>query len=213
MFKKISRAPPLDGRADNRRGHWRLPSERLRRAPPLDGRAFFFFEQKTAYEMSIGDWSSDVCSSDLIAAAVWGAAKRANQIILHAGSRKDMRAQHVDAASPQRRRALLHHAIRFHLVNRVRQSVGTERKFLGYESWKVRTIRRHAARKNEFLDHCNIAVGFGDCFHHPRRSRNVDLPHSVDVQYSRTNWIDHECQMHNRNRTDLAHQQVELAAR
>src|SRR5205807_9443535 len=58
-----------------------------------------------------------------IAAAVWGAAKRANQIILHAGSRKDMRAQHVDAASPQRRCALLHHAIRFHLVNRVRQSV------------------------------------------------------------------------------------------
>src|SRR6184192_4021757 len=27
---------------------------------------FFFFKQKTAYEMSIGDWSSDVCSSDLI---------------------------------------------------------------------------------------------------------------------------------------------------
>src|SRR6188768_4049458 len=26
---------------------------------------FFFFKQKTAYEMSIGDWSSDVCSSDL----------------------------------------------------------------------------------------------------------------------------------------------------
>src|SRR6184192_3396200 len=25
---------------------------------------FFFFKQKTAYEMSIGDWSSDVCSSD-----------------------------------------------------------------------------------------------------------------------------------------------------
>src|SRR6184192_1475878 len=25
----------------------------------------FFFKQKTAYEMSIGDWSSDVCSSDL----------------------------------------------------------------------------------------------------------------------------------------------------
>src|SRR3546814_1911714 len=26
----------------------------------------FFFEQKTAYEMRISDWSSDVCSSDLI---------------------------------------------------------------------------------------------------------------------------------------------------
>src|SRR3546814_13567068 len=28
---------------------------------------FFFFKQKTAYEMRISDWSSDVCSSDLIA--------------------------------------------------------------------------------------------------------------------------------------------------
>src|SRR3546814_1928734 len=28
---------------------------------------FFFFKQTTAYEMRISDWSSDVCSSDLIA--------------------------------------------------------------------------------------------------------------------------------------------------
>src|SRR3546814_17126404 len=30
---------------------------------------FFFFKQKTAYEMRISDWSSDVCSSDLIEVA------------------------------------------------------------------------------------------------------------------------------------------------
>src|SRR3546814_19044283 len=29
--------------------------------------SFFFFKQKTAYEMRISDWSSDVCSSDLVA--------------------------------------------------------------------------------------------------------------------------------------------------
>src|SRR3546814_4296624 len=29
---------------------------------------FFFFKQKTAYEMRISDWSSDVCSSDLFVA-------------------------------------------------------------------------------------------------------------------------------------------------
>src|SRR3546814_10586710 len=44
---------------------------------------FFFFKQKTAYEMRISDWSSDVCSSDLYwqwlaltltaPVAVWGA--------------------------------------------------------------------------------------------------------------------------------------------
>src|SRR3546814_9788994 len=32
---------------------------------------FFFFKQKTAYEMRISDWSSDVCSSDLKATHKW----------------------------------------------------------------------------------------------------------------------------------------------
>src|SRR3546814_7016188 len=49
---------------------------------------FFFFKQKTAYEMRISDWSSDVCSSDLasgdfalglttlpLAAMVWSAVR------------------------------------------------------------------------------------------------------------------------------------------
>src|SRR3546814_20618990 len=31
----------------------------------IDLLMFFFFKQKTAYEMRISDWSSDVCSSDL----------------------------------------------------------------------------------------------------------------------------------------------------
>src|SRR3546814_9526786 len=35
--------------------------------------SFFFFKQKTAYEMRISDWSSDVCSSDLAPAADAGA--------------------------------------------------------------------------------------------------------------------------------------------
>src|SRR3546814_3080445 len=38
---------------------------------------FFFFKQKTAYEMRISDWSSDVCSSDLdprdVAGCAWSA--------------------------------------------------------------------------------------------------------------------------------------------
>src|SRR3546814_19578430 len=43
---------------------------------------FFFFKQKTAYEMRISDWSSDVCSSDLKAAltsrgCAWRACLRA----------------------------------------------------------------------------------------------------------------------------------------
>src|SRR3546814_6475001 len=33
---------------------------------PCDDFFVFFFKQKTAYEMRISDWSSDVCSSDLL---------------------------------------------------------------------------------------------------------------------------------------------------
>src|SRR3546814_4278513 len=32
----------------------------------FSGVLWFFFKQKTAYEMRISDWSSDVCSSDLL---------------------------------------------------------------------------------------------------------------------------------------------------
>src|SRR3546814_2065693 len=39
----------------------------------------FFFKQKTAYEMRISDWSSDVCSSDLTVAAVWRQEKMADE--------------------------------------------------------------------------------------------------------------------------------------
>src|SRR3546814_9054311 len=35
---------------------------------------FFFFKQKTAYDMRISDWSSDVCSSDLVKAGLRPAA-------------------------------------------------------------------------------------------------------------------------------------------
>src|SRR6059036_860612 len=43
---------------------------RLERAAPVAGRyaclVVFFFKQRTAYEITYGDWSSDVCSSDLV---------------------------------------------------------------------------------------------------------------------------------------------------
>src|SRR3546814_10577984 len=36
---------------------------------------FFFFKQKTAYEMRISDWSSDVCSSDLTRSSMYSIIK------------------------------------------------------------------------------------------------------------------------------------------
>src|SRR3546814_998683 len=41
----------------------------------------FFFKQKTAYEMRISDWSSDVCSSDLAPAPVGAIADRRHAAI------------------------------------------------------------------------------------------------------------------------------------
>src|SRR3546814_4186169 len=43
---------------------------------------FFFFKQKTAYEMRISDWSSDVCSSDLLEEIAFHVAPGAHAVLL-----------------------------------------------------------------------------------------------------------------------------------
>src|SRR3546814_10879456 len=48
---------------------------------------FFLFKQKTAYEMRISDWSSDVCSSDLSCKARAGSS--ATRSWLRAGTRTE----------------------------------------------------------------------------------------------------------------------------
>src|SRR3546814_2785175 len=52
----------------------------------------FFFKQKTAYEMRISDWSSDVCSSDLRAMAV---AVIRHRRLMHVGLHGGVRYRHV----------------------------------------------------------------------------------------------------------------------
>src|SRR3546814_1385627 len=54
---------------------------------------FFFFKQKTAYEMRISDWSSDVCSSDLASLL-----RRRNHIA---------RGRHVDGGTINEERAFV----------------------------------------------------------------------------------------------------------
>src|SRR3546814_3516394 len=43
---------------------------------------FFFFKQKTAYEVRISDWSSDVCSSDLVDGATLVSGRSAFRIVV-----------------------------------------------------------------------------------------------------------------------------------
>src|SRR3546814_7134886 len=60
----------------------------------------FFFKQKTAYEMRISDWSSDVCSSDLInpvIVAESGAVAADARFILSAGAAAGQDASSADA--------------------------------------------------------------------------------------------------------------------
>src|SRR5213076_1227155 len=57
---------------------------------------FFFFKQKTAYEMVGSDWSSDVCSSDLDRARAAEVAGELAQCLAHeAGLQTDVRVAHL----------------------------------------------------------------------------------------------------------------------
>src|SRR3546814_3365488 len=81
----------------------------------------FFFKQKTAYEMRISDWSSDVCSSDLSGgegAEVGGAGEAGQAAILELGvvehvgeQRQELAARLVDVVEvpelPRRERSRL----------------------------------------------------------------------------------------------------------
>src|SRR3546814_5746166 len=65
---------------------------------------FFFFKQKTAYEMRISDWSSDVCSSDLFL--------KRQVVVLFPGVLELLVAQHVERpADPPARAARLDHVV------------------------------------------------------------------------------------------------------
>src|SRR3546814_17929123 len=59
---------------------------------------FFFFKQKTAYEMRISDWSSDVCSSDLKARKALSAIRDEQDRRLHE-ARRAIHAEFGDAIS------------------------------------------------------------------------------------------------------------------
>src|SRR3546814_2190536 len=59
---------------------------------------FFFFKQKTAYEMRISDWSSDVCSSDLIVGNGDGYGGRLDHLVYRCKARR-LAEHHVGRAN------------------------------------------------------------------------------------------------------------------
>src|SRR3546814_21121706 len=65
---------------------------------------FFFFKQKTAYEMRISDWSSDVCSSDLLCRRWTGGLARPGAVVggLRIGRPTAQRAGHPQSRTAGR---------------------------------------------------------------------------------------------------------------
>src|SRR3546814_15429076 len=79
--------------------------------------SFFFFKQKTAYEMRISDWSSDVCSSDLrnldVADSVFFRFGQPPTTDVHLHRRHDQlgHGERLVAIGPHRNEVLLGHTI------------------------------------------------------------------------------------------------------
>src|SRR3546814_994813 len=74
----------------------------------------FFFKQKTAYEMRISDWSSDVCSSDLLLF------RRTVDLVVRRELRPASLRKHLRDRSRQRRLAMVHMADRPDVAVRLR---------------------------------------------------------------------------------------------
>src|SRR3546814_10318856 len=105
--------------------------------------SFFFFKQKTAYEMRISDWSSDVCSSDLVQHAaehLIGCYRDGDpDFIAHTSLREDIgpglmvsgRNLLISTATRMQRRrvdALLQHEVSIHLLTFINGDAQGDRK-------------------------------------------------------------------------------------
>src|SRR3546814_12728934 len=101
--------------------------------------SFFFFKQKTAYEMRISDWSSDVCSSDLPEAMV--AMRRARLAV----PGPEIAARDRSAGPPRRLDPVLDHRV---------EAVAPGRRRAG-------GIGLAVAGEAELLDHPRLAKRFG----------------------------------------------------
>src|SRR3546814_5106000 len=88
----------------------------------------FFFKQKTAYEMRISDWSSDVCSSDL--------ADR-DAILAMRCEFRDV----IDDAIVERDRAVIDQLVNEQRTDRLRGREQTDRRKIGRASCRERVLQ------------------------------------------------------------------------
>ena len=120
-----------------------------------------------------------------------------------------MRTQNVHAASPQRRRALLHHFIGLFFMNCVGQGMRRQHRFFPRWRRQAGSVSRNAAGENELPDRSfRCAIRLSNGFHHTRCASHVDLPHALSIKHAGAHRIDHERKMNHRNRTRLMQQFV-----
>src|SRR3546814_18591307 len=95
---------------------------------------FFCFKQKTAYEMRISDWSSDVCSSDLVRAVVGGMP-----------ALRDARCARIPVARGR------HHELRSRGRNQARRPIAGRNEQIRYTvsmpNWSARSEQRRVGHK------------------------------------------------------------------
>src|SRR3546814_14892350 len=101
---------------------------------------FCFFKQKTAYEMRISDWSSDVCSSDLARAL-------ANQPFYHGCANAAAAASHDCYLARQTihyllsRLSLFQHIAPLHFGQRLwRYEAASDKDDLSNERWRINSM-------------------------------------------------------------------------
>src|SRR3546814_5515123 len=108
----------------------------------------FFLEQSTAYEMRISDWSSDVCSSDLLATQMRVPTVVTNDVLFHEPARRVLQdvvtcIRHnvtIDALGDRRER----HADRY-----IKPPEEMHRLFARYPEALARTLQIAARRSEE----------------------------------------------------------------
>src|SRR3546814_8104783 len=93
---------------------------------------FFFFKQKTAYEMRISDWSSDVCSSDLVDAEADTGVRPASNNYVPQDVAIRVRRGTVRGRGPNQQKYL--HSIATHDINFGVGPAGTGKTFLAVAS-------------------------------------------------------------------------------
>ena len=103
---------------------------------------------------------------------------------------------------------LLHHFVALFLMQAIRITMSPQWCVFRHRSISTRPVGCDTAGKNEFLNHYFVTIGLGDGLYDTSRARDIDLPHSFQVEYSHANLIENEGQVHHCDCTSFLDQVI-----